>query len=390
MKKTIFFFLLFLFLFNAEKAFAIRDFSASISPTSVSVGQTTTYTYILTNSTSSTASIGSFKISIPSGFSTPSIGIVSAPGGKIWNATFNSTTTKIELAAQGAANKLAISENIQIQISDAAPNISNIYEWTVEAFSNLDFTGSLPFTIISFQPVVTVNKLHQTISLAPIPDKTIGDPDFDIEATTTSGLILDMSATGDCSVSGITVHLMATGSCAILASQPGNQMYEAASSSVSFLIADAAVSTSTISTSSSLQSTSTASTTQSTPKKHRRQRIFFSTTTEIVVPEAEKEIATTSPIVAEIIPMPLPIILPIHGEVLGAEKYFFSDNLVIGMKSNAVFELQERLKAEKFFTGTSTEYFDKETRSALKLYQKAHSIFPSGILGVATRLELNK
>ncbi len=80
----------------------------------------------------------------------------------------------------------------------------------------------------------------------------------------------------------------------------------------------------------------------------------------------------------------------IKGEVLGAETFHFSKNLLFGMKSDAVMELQNILLKEGFYHSASSGYFDEKTKSALKEYQKKHGIFPSGILGSATREFINR
>ena len=75
---------------------------------------------------------------------------------------------------------------------------------------------------------VTAQKASQTITFAPLPDKTYGDPDFTVSATADSGLAVSFGATGACTVSGSTVHLTGPGSCTITASQAGNGNYDAA------------------------------------------------------------------------------------------------------------------------------------------------------------------
>ena len=75
---------------------------------------------------------------------------------------------------------------------------------------------------------VTAQKASQTITFAPLPDKTYGDPDFTVSATSDSGLAVSFGATGSCTVSGTTVHLTGPGSCTVTASQPGNGNYSAA------------------------------------------------------------------------------------------------------------------------------------------------------------------
>lgn len=71
--------------------------------------------------------------------------------------------------------------------------------------------------------------LPQSIAFEPIDDKTFGDPDFEINATASSGLEVFCSVVeGPAVVSGTTVSLTDDGTVAIEAVQPGNHMYLAA------------------------------------------------------------------------------------------------------------------------------------------------------------------
>ena len=75
-----------------------------------------------------------------------------------------------------------------------------------------------------------INKADQTITFAALPDKTLGDPDFAVSATASSGLPVSFSSltTGVCTVTVATVHLVSTGTCTIRASQAGDSNYNAA------------------------------------------------------------------------------------------------------------------------------------------------------------------
>jgi LmbE family N-acetylglucosaminyl deacetylase len=70
----------------------------------------------------------------------------------------------------------------------------------------------------------------QTITFAPLADRTFGDADFTISATSTSNLTVAFDASGNCTVSGTTVGINGAGACTITASQPGNANYNAAAS----------------------------------------------------------------------------------------------------------------------------------------------------------------
>jgi hypothetical protein len=71
-------------------------------------------------------------------------------------------------------------------------------------------------------------KGDQTIDFPPLADKTFADPPFNVNATASSGLAVDYSATGNCTVSGNTVSLISVGSCTITASQAGDENYNPA------------------------------------------------------------------------------------------------------------------------------------------------------------------
>jgi hypothetical protein len=67
---------------------------------------------------------------------------------------------------------------------------------------------------------------------APPSSATVGDPDYVVSATATSGLTVVFSAAassaGICTVSGSTVNFVATGTCTVNADQPGNATYDVA------------------------------------------------------------------------------------------------------------------------------------------------------------------
>jgi len=80
-----------------------------------------------------------------------------------------------------------------------------------------------------------------------------------------------------------------------------------------------------------------------------------------------------------------------NGQVLGASTFKFTPWLVETMNSQAVKELQNRLRSEGFFTfPTSTGYFGPITLVAVKAYQTAHGIISTGLVGPLTVAELNK
>ena len=83
-------------------------------------------------------------------------------------------------------------------------------------------------------------KQNQTISFAPLSNKTVGDSPFSVGASASSGLPVTFTASGTCSVNGTKVTLMGAGSCTITAYQAGDASYNAADVARSFLISGSA------------------------------------------------------------------------------------------------------------------------------------------------------
>jgi subtilisin family serine protease len=90
-------------------------------------------------------------------------------------------------------------------------------------------------------PEPTPSPLDQTITFPRLASKRVGDPNFTIIATASSGLPVSFTAIGKCTVHGAKVHLKGAGTCVIIASQPGDDSYKSAGLvSRSFRIAKAA------------------------------------------------------------------------------------------------------------------------------------------------------
>lgn len=71
--------------------------------------------------------------------------------------------------------------------------------------------------------------LDQTITFGPLADKILGEPDFALSATASSGLPVSFSATGSCEiVDGDMVHITDVGDCTVTASQAGNGVWNPA------------------------------------------------------------------------------------------------------------------------------------------------------------------
>jgi hypothetical protein len=71
-------------------------------------------------------------------------------------------------------------------------------------------------------------RADQAITFGPLPNKSPGDPDFSVSASSDSGLPVSFAASGPCTVSGTTVHITGAGSCTITASQAGDLVFKPA------------------------------------------------------------------------------------------------------------------------------------------------------------------
>jgi len=74
-----------------------------------------------------------------------------------------------------------------------------------------------------------VARAAQTITFAPPPGRTFGDPPFTVTATASSGLPVSFSGTGNCVLAGDVLTITGAGSCAVRAAQGGDANYLPAS-----------------------------------------------------------------------------------------------------------------------------------------------------------------
>ena len=106
--------------------------------------------------------------------------------------------------------------------STTAPTASGDYTASASFAGDSNYSGS------SDSKNYGIGKASQTITFLALADKTYGDADFTVSASSTSGLTVGFSATGDCTVTGDSVHITGAGTCTITASQGGDTNYNAA------------------------------------------------------------------------------------------------------------------------------------------------------------------
>lgn len=106
-----------------------------------------------------------------------------------------------------------------VSFDNAAP--AGVHTITIRATDNCGVSTDASFTL-------TVGKESQAITFGPLPNKNVGDPDFGLIATASSGLPVTFVANGQCSLVGNNVHLTGAGLCTITASQLGDANFSPA------------------------------------------------------------------------------------------------------------------------------------------------------------------
>lgn len=124
--------------------------------------------------------------------------------------------------------------NCDVAAFAVAGSVSNGQYLCAQHTSSSDYAGNVTSTVtvggVSSSFGSTTVKNSQTITFGALGNKTLGDADFTISASTSSGLPVSFSSqTSDvCAVAGANVHLIAIGTCVIRASQAGSTTYGAA------------------------------------------------------------------------------------------------------------------------------------------------------------------
>jgi photosystem II stability/assembly factor-like uncharacterized protein len=157
--------------------------------------------------------------------------------GSLSNATFGDADIPLGATSDSglAVSYTASPSSTCTIVSGPAVHIVGAGTCTVTASQagNDDFN-----TASDVQQSFTVAKADQTITFGPLANKTFGDPDFTVSASTTGDGAVSFTVSGACSVSGSTVHITGVGSCQVNALQGGTSNTNAAATvSQSFTIA---------------------------------------------------------------------------------------------------------------------------------------------------------
>ncbi|HYW69900.1 MAG TPA: MBG domain-containing protein, partial [Pyrinomonadaceae bacterium] len=147
-----------------------------------------------------------------------------APANANYNSQFNVAAT--------ASSGLAVTFSNSGVCSNAAAQFT-MTSGTGQCTVNYDQAGNANYNAApQIGETVNAQKLNQTITFNPnpLPDKTFGDADFGVSASSDANLTVSFSAgvNDKCTVTTGTVHLTGAGSCTITASQAGDSNYNSA------------------------------------------------------------------------------------------------------------------------------------------------------------------
>src|SRR5216117_677370 len=155
-----------------------RLFTATITPTSATVGTATSYTLTVTNTSTSGEAMDCVQVAIPAGAGTPSsLSVVATdnPGvPRTWSTTTVSGST-IQTIRTGNTNPNSIAPGGTVAISfTATATTSGTKTWTTSAFANTSCSAGQSFTPSGPQPSVQVNQATPALSTTATAGVTIG------------------------------------------------------------------------------------------------------------------------------------------------------------------------------------------------------------------------
>ncbi len=144
--------------------------------------------------------------------------------GVLANKTFGDPDFGVSAtASSGLAVTFAAGGNCSV--TGSTVHITGAGSCTITASQAGDGTYSPAANV---QQSFSIAKAAQTITFGALANKMLGDSDFTVSATASSGLAVTFAASGNCSVTGSTVHISGAGSCTVTASQAGDSNYNPA------------------------------------------------------------------------------------------------------------------------------------------------------------------
>ncbi|NHC13296.1 RCC1 domain-containing protein [Motilibacter deserti] len=152
------------------------------------------------------------EVSVDVDLTAPSVALAGGPSGTVeFGQVPDAPTCEARDATSGVAGCVVDGYGIEVGEHVVTATATDAAGWTS--------TATRAYTVV---------KARQAIRFDALGDKRAGDPDVNVVAVASSGLPVELRASGACTVFATTVHLVGAGQCSITASQPGNGSYEPA------------------------------------------------------------------------------------------------------------------------------------------------------------------
>src|SRR5206468_9813988 len=162
---------------------------------------------------------------VASAGATTSLAVAAASGTYGGTATLSATLTAGGTGVSGKSISFTLNGNPVGSASTngsgiaTVPNasLSGIGAGTYPSGVGAGFAGDAGYGSSSGTNSLTVAKANQAITFGALAAKTYGDPSFTVSGTASSGLVVDFSASGNCTIATTTVTITGAGSCTIAA-----------------------------------------------------------------------------------------------------------------------------------------------------------------------------
>ncbi len=158
----------------------VRYLTATINPASAPAGSTYSATFVVTNSTQSTQSLGSANVTVPAGFTVTAVGPASATAAKTWTAA--NVSGVIQLRAARNSDTLGAGESVSTPVTATVSCTVGTATWTTAGMTGTGFSGnafqlepdaSYPTTMVTAGGGSSADHFDVTLSSSPA---TAGTP----------------------------------------------------------------------------------------------------------------------------------------------------------------------------------------------------------------------
>jgi subtilisin family serine protease len=158
--------------------------------------------------------------------------LVTGVAALIWAARPNLTNYDVADILKQSARRTATdwTAGMGCGVLDAGAALELATSRPASAWAETPNSTNATCTAFGKAPAAWPTEKSQMIEFKPLANKHLGDKDFKVKASTSSGLPVSLIAEGSCTVEGDKVHLVRTGQCSITASRAGNAEYYVAPS----------------------------------------------------------------------------------------------------------------------------------------------------------------